>query len=167
MNGIAILPGTFDPFTKSHLDIAKRAIKIFDSLIILIGENINKNHWIKLQDRKKLIQECISLEMPENKHKIQVSSISKKLTINYCLENNVKFIVRGIRGMEDTEHELKMAYANSLLDASGDIQTIFLFVTPQHQFISSSLVKEIIHNNGDISQFVPSNIKAYIENEKK
>ena len=145
----AIFPGTFDPFTLGHLDILNRSKLIFDEVIIGIGKNDEKTSMFSIEKRIELIKSIISKE-----DKIEVMSYNG-LTIDFCKKVNADFIVRGVRNNGDFEFEKAIARTNRLL---SKIETVFLLTSAKTSFISSSIVRDLIKNNGDYSELVPKKI---------
>ena len=151
----AIYPGSFDPITKGHLDVLKRAADIFDKVIIVVSVNMNKKSFIPLEDRLMLIKEaCKDIE------NIEIDSYNG-LTIEYAKKRNANVLIRGLRAVSDFEYEMQLSQANSAL--CSDIHTVFLITKPKYNFISSGTVKEIALMKGDISKFVPENVAKYLE----
>ena len=146
----AIYPGTFDPITEGHLDIIKRASKIYDELIIAVMENKKKNCTFTAEERKEFIEKCVK-KIPNVK-----VVIGKGLTVDFAKKNKCNVIIRGIRAVSDYESELALATANMSLDK--DIETIFMVAKPELSFLSSSIAKEIASFNGDISSYIPKPI---------
>jgi len=151
---IAIYPGTFDPITNGHLDIIKRAEKIFDKIIVAVANNKAKNSMFSLQKRVKMVK------VATNSQKIEVKSFNS-LLVEFAKKENAKIIIRGLRAVSDFEYELQMSYANQSLDK--EIETIFLMPTLNNAFISSSIVRNILSYNGDISHLVPKEIIKMIK----
>lgn len=149
---IAVFPGSFDPITLGHLDIAQRAIPLFDKIIIAVGENANKKYMFPLEQRVKWIEETFKDET-----KITADSYSG-LTTEYCKTQGAHFILRGLRNPSDFEFEKAIAQANRKL--YPEIDTVFLLTTSGLSFISSSIARDVIRNNGDYSQFVPGSVKV-------
>lgn len=145
----AIFPGTFDPFTLGHLDILNRSKLIFDEIIIGIGKNSDKKTMFPINKRIALIESLI-----DKGDNIKVMSY-EGLTINFCRSVNANFIVRGVRNNGDFEFEKAIARTNRLL---SKIETVFLLTSAKTSFISSSIVRDLIQNNGDYSKLVPKNI---------
>ena len=145
----AIFPGTFDPFTLGHLDILNRSKLIFDEVIIGIGKNDEKTSMFSIEKRIELIKSVINKE-----DKIEVMSYNG-LTIDFCKKVNADFIVRGVRNNGDFEFEKAIARTNRLL---SKIETVFLLTSAKTSFISSSIVRDLIKNNGDYSKLVPKKI---------
>ena len=154
----ACYPGTFDPITIGHLDIIERAAKKFDELDVLIMKNPRKNSSFTEEERKELIEKSIS-SLP-CKDKIHVL-IGKGLTVDFAKKINAGVIIRGIRAVSDYEYELQQATANQMLNE--DIETLFFIARPKYSFLSSSVVKEIALNGGDIREFVPLEVVEIVE----
>jgi pantetheine-phosphate adenylyltransferase len=151
----AIYPGSFDPITKGHLDVLKRAADIFDKVIIAVSVNINKKGFLPIEDRLRLIKEVVK-DIPN----VEVDSY-EGLTINYAKEKNANVLIRGLRAVSDFEYEMQLSQANGAL--SEDIHTVFLITKPEYNFISSGTVKEITYMKGDITKFVPEPIANYLK----
>lgn len=142
----AVFPGSFDPFTIGHKDIADRALKIFDRLIIGVGYNILKGESENVRQRVKDIEELYS-----GNHNVEVESYSG-LTVDFAKRHNADFIVRGLREVKDFEYERNLADTNS---AISGIETVFLIARPELGYISSSMVRELRANGYDASRFLP------------
>lgn len=142
---IAIFPGTFDPFTVGHADIVRRALPLFDQIIIAIGQNQDKQPLFPLDKRLQKIRDYY-----QGEQKIQVVSYDG-LTAEYASEQGVQFILRGVRCVQDFEYERNIAEANK--EISG-IETILLYTSPQYAHISSSFVRDLYKHNYDISKYV-------------
>lgn len=151
----AIYPGSFDPITKGHLDVLKRAADIFDKVIIVVSKNVNKKSFLPLEDRVMLIQEAC-----KDLNNVEVDSFDG-LTIEYAKKRNANVLIRGLRAVSDFEYEMQLSQANSAL--CSDIHTVFLITKPKYNFISSGTVREIALMHGDISKFVPESVAKYIE----
>ena len=149
----ACYPGTFDPLTNGHLDIIERAANIFDEVVVLINHNPRKQCLFTIDERKEMIEKSIST-LP-NANKISVM-IGKGLTVNIAESIGAKTMIRGIRAVTDYEYELATATAN--MKINPNVETFFLIARPEYTFLSSSTVKEIAMNDGDITDFVPSPI---------
>ena len=152
---IALYPGSFDPITKGHLDVLKRAADIFDKVIIVVSINVNKKSFLPLEDRLNLIREACK-DIPN----VEVDSFDG-LTIEYAKKKNANVLIRGLRAVSDFEYEMQLSQANSAL--CKDIHTVFLITKPKYNFISSGTVREIAVMNGDISKFVPEPVAKYLE----
>lgn len=154
----AIYPGSFDPITKGHLDVLEAGAKIFDKVIIAVAKNSEKNNFLSTADRVMLIKESV-------KHisNVEVACFDG-LTINFAKKCNAQVLLRGLRAVSDFEYEMQLSQTNSAL--ASDIQTVFLITKPEYNFISSSQVREILKNNGDISKFVPKNVCEFLNKTK-
>ena len=141
-----IFPGSFDPITNGHVDIIKRALPLFKKIIIAVGINSNKNYMFKLEDRIHFINETF-----KNEKKIEVKSYDG-LTVEFCKKNKINVILRGLRNPDDFEFEKSITHTNRTL---SDIETVFLLTSSNVSFISSSIVREVIKNNGNYKHFVP------------
>ena len=151
----AIFPGTFDPFTLGHLDILNRSRLIFDEVIIGIGKNSDKKSMFSVEDRISFIHSVVG-----ESDNVKVMSY-EGLTIDFCKNVNANFIVRGVRNNGDFEFEKAIARTNRLL---SKIETVFLLTSAQTSFISSSIVRELIENNGDYKKLIPKNISKILLN---
>jgi len=163
---IALYPGTFDPVTNGHLDIIYRASSLCDELIIGVAENIGKNPFFEISQRKSLIQDSINQNFKNSKRKlgkIRVESFDN-LLIDFARANSATMIIRGLRAVSDFDYEFQMAGMNARL--AKDIETIFLTASETHQFVASRFVKEIALLGGDISSFVPANVNVAMKNKK-
>jgi pantetheine-phosphate adenylyltransferase len=146
----AIYPGTFDPVTNGHIDIIKRACKMFDKIIVAVADNKDKNTMFNLQKRVEFMKKAT-----RNLEKVEVESFSS-LLVDFAKEKECKIIIRGLRAVSDFEYELQMGYANKSLDS--DIDTIYLMPNLENAFISSSVVRSILKYSGDVSHLVPKEI---------
>lgn len=146
----AIYAGSFDPFTLGHLDIANRAAKMFDEVIIAIGTNMSKSSVFSSDEKYEFIQSIINQDGADN---IKVMLHTSGLIVDLARELNVQAMVRGLRSVKDMEYEMDIASMNKTQNAS--IETVFLMADEKYRFISSSMIKEIAHFNGDISSMVP------------
>ena len=151
MEKIAVFPGSFDPFTTGHESIVRRALPLFDKIIVAIGININKKDFFPLDMRMQLIADVF-----KNDDKIFVDKY-QCLTVEYCKKMEADYILRGVRTSSDFEYERAYGQVNKSLDP--EVETIFLLTNPEHSFINSSIVRDIIRNGGDASSFLPSNIE--------
>ncbi len=147
---IAIFPGSFDPITKGHENILRRALPLFDEIIISIGKNSSKQNYFSLEQREKWIKQVFA-----NEPKVRIESYTG-LTIDFCKKVNAKFILRGLRTSADFEFEKSIAQNNKVM--APEIETIFILPIPEHSAINSTIVRDIIRNGGDASPFVPKEI---------
>jgi len=148
---IAVFPGSFDPITKGHESIVKRALPLFDKVIIAIGENSSKNRMFALEKRIEWIKTTFSDEP-----NIEVATY-KGLTVDFCKAQNANFILRGLRSTIDFEYEQPIAQMNNKLN--NNVESFFLITEPKFSAISSSIVKEIYKHGGDVSPFIPAAIQ--------
>lgn len=155
----AVYPGSFDPVTLGHLDVIQRATFIFDKVIVLVLNNYRKKPLFTLKERAEMIKK--SIENTDFEKKVLVD-IHDGLLIDYLKNNNIKFVVKGIRAISDFEYEFQQYLVNSKL---MDIETIFFMTKLEYNFLSSSLVKEVAFFGGDISAFVPQSILKDIINK--
>lgn len=154
---IAIYPGSFDPITKGHLDVLQTASEIFDKVIIAVAINPGKAGFLPVETRIELIKRSIN-----NIGNVEVDSF-EGLTIHYAKEKGAKILIRGLRAVSDFEYEMQLSQSNTALDKN--IKTIFLTTRPKYNFISSSTVKEVYVNGGDVSIFVPTAVSEYLKKE--
>ena len=152
---IAIYPGSFDPITNGHIDILKSGAEIFDKVIIAVSYNVNKKGFLPIEERIKLIKS--SVEFLPN---VEVDSF-EGLTVEYAKKRNADVLLRGLRTSFDFEYELQLSQTNNALDKN--LKTVFLITKPEYNFISSSMVREILINKGDISKFVPRVVEEYLK----
>jgi pantetheine-phosphate adenylyltransferase len=150
MQRICLFPGTFDPLTLGHTDIIDRALPLFDKFIIGIGRNLDKQPMFSEEKRLYWIKEIY-----KNNPKVEAVTYDG-LTVECCKKNNAHFILRGIRYVSDFEYEKAIADMNRSLD--HDIETIFLTCLPQFTSVASTLVRSVIINGGNVSQFLPPEV---------
>ena len=156
MKKIAIYPGSFDPITNGHVDLIKRASKIFDEVIIAITQNANKSSFLSIEQRVGAVES--SIKSLSNTRVLSFNS----LLVDFARDHDAQIIIRGLRAVSDFEYEFQLSGMNKRLNS--EIET--LFMTPSEEFanISSSLVREILSLGGDISQFVPAKVKIILLN---
>ena len=147
MQRICLFPGTFDPVTMGHIDIINRAIPLFDKLVIGIGRNANKDPMFTEERRLNWL-----LEIYKDEPRVS-AVVYEGLTVNCCKSVGANFILRGIRYVNDFEYEKAIADMNRSID--GHIETIFLTCLPQYTSVASTLVRDVLKNGGDVSQFLP------------
>ena len=146
----AVFPGSFDPITNGHYDIIKRALPLFDEIIIAIGINADKKYMFSLEERKVFIEKTFA-----NEPKIKVETY-QGLTTEFCHQKKAQFILRGLRNPADFEFEKAIAHTNRFLTK---IETVFLLTAASTSFISSSIVRDVIRNNGDYTKLVPEPVR--------
>ncbi|MCT4585243.1 MAG: pantetheine-phosphate adenylyltransferase [Peptostreptococcaceae bacterium] len=154
MTNIAIYPGSFDPITNGHLDIIRRASKLCDKLIVAVLVNSSKKNLFTFDERIHMIEDAIS-----DLDNVCVKTFSG-LLVDYCTQNNVSAIIRGLRAVSDFEYELQMAQMNRKLE--DNVETIFLTASTKYSFLSSSIVKEIARYKGNIEELVPKKACEYL-----
>ena len=153
-NGIAICPGSFDPVTYGHLDIISRAANMFDKVIVVVASNKNKTNSFTPSERVEMIKKCISAHS-----NVEVESFDGLLA-EYAAKKGAKAIIKGLRAMSDFEYEFQMALTNKKLNPQ--VETLFLTTSADNMYLSSSMVKQIAAMGGDISSFVPEEIRQDI-----
>ena len=155
---VAVYPGSFDPITYGHIDIAKRALKVFDKLIILISVNPNKKTLFTTEERIEMVKEV----MKDHLDRIEITS-SNDLTVKQTKRLGATHIVRGLRAVTDFEYEFQMTHANRELEHT--IDNVFFMTDNQYSYLSSNTVKEIAQFKGELSSFVPSSIEKRLKDK--
>lgn len=150
MQRICLFPGTFDPITKGHVDIIERAVPLFDKLIIGVGINASKQPMFTVDQRTEWMRQIFKKEP-----RVEVTGY-EGLTVDYCRQVGANYILRGIRYISDFEYEKAIADMNRML--APDIETIFLTCSPLYSTISSTLVRDVIRNGGNVRMFVPDEV---------
>ncbi|CEN42849.1 Phosphopantetheine adenylyltransferase [Capnocytophaga canis] len=145
----ALFPGSFDPITLGHYDIVCRALDLFDEIVVAIGVNNDKNYMFSIEERKTFIEKAFA-----DKPKVKVTTY-QGLTVDYCKEIGASFILRGLRNPADFEFEKAIAHTNRKL---SKIETVFLLTASSTSYISSSIVRDVIRNNGNYTVLVPSSV---------
>lgn len=148
---IAIFPGSFDPITVGHESIVRRALSLFDEIIISIGKNTNKSDFFSLEKRMEWINTVF-----KDEPKIKVQSYAE-LTVEFCKKVGARYILRGVRTSSDFEYERAIGQMNRAMNS--EIETIFLLTQPEHSYITSTIVRDVIRHGGDASVFLPKNLK--------
>ena len=156
---IALYPGSFDPITNGHLDVLERASRMFDSVVIAVLKHPEKKSFLSTEQRVELIQKAI-----KDLKNVSVDSFDG-LTVEYARQIGAKFLIRGLRTITDFEYEVQLCQTNQVI--APDIETVFLSTKPQHNFISSSIVRELANHKADISKFVPKNVVEYLQGDFK
>lgn len=144
---IALFPGSFDPVTKAHVDILKRSLPLFDKVVIGIGLNSTKAPYLSIEKRKEMLRAVFAKES-----KVEVQTY-EGLTVNFCKKIKAEYMIRGIRTVSDFEYEKAIAQMNHAL--VPEIESIFIVSKPGYSSISSTIVRDILRNNGDVEQFIP------------
>ena len=152
----AVFPGSFDPITIGHEDIIRRGLDLFDEIIVAVGVNADKRYQFSLEERLAFIQATF-----KDDPKIKVTTY-QGLTVDYCKQINADFILRGLRNPADFEFEKAIAHTNRTLT---EIETVFLLTASNKDFISSSIVRDVLRNQGDIKAFVPERVYTLICNK--
>ena len=161
MKKVVVYPGTFDPITFGHIDVIKKALKLFDKVIVAASEGANKHYLFNSNERVEIIKKALFYDLKLNKKKIEVISFTS-LTTDLCNKYKSNIILRGLRAVSDFEYEFQLAGMNRKL--SNNIETIFLMSDVENQIISSRFVKEIVRLKGDIKKFTTkSTIKSLKE----
>lgn len=155
----AVYPGSFDPFSNGHLDIVKRASKLFDEIHVLVSNNIFKKTIFTADERIELIKKCTK-DIPN----LVITSFDG-LVVQYCKENEISIIIRGLRNYSDYEAEFSLYQYNK--DIYPNVETILLLPSTKTQFVSSSAIKELLNFNCEISKYVPAEIEQDIINRMK
>ena len=150
MKKVAVYPGTFDPITFGHIDVIKKALKLFDKVVVAASEGTNKNYLFDSAERIEIIKKALFYDLKLDKKKIEVISF-KSLTTDLCQKYKSNIILRGLRAVSDFEYEFQLAGMNRKLN--NNIETIFLMSDVENQIISSRFVKEIVRLGGDIKKF--------------
>ena len=154
---IAVFPGSFDPFTIGHKDVLISSLNLFDKVIIAVGYNSAKKGFLPVEERIKVIEDSIA-DLKANGSNIEVISYTG-LTVDMCREHNARFIVRGVRTTADFEMESVIAQANKRL--APEISTVFVNATNENSFVSSTIVRDIVLNGGDPSEFMSPGVDIY------
>lgn len=148
---IAVFPGSFSPFTLGHQYVINRALPLFDKIIIAVGSNSSKEYYFSEEQRIQWMEDIF-----KNETKVEIRKYDG-LTVDFCKSINANFILRGLRNSKDFNYEKEIAQVNQTLNEA--IETIFIITSSEYSHISSSLVREVAKNGGDISKFVPKGIK--------
>lgn len=151
MSKVAVFPGSFDPITVGHLALVKRALPLFDKIIVAIGENSQKKYLFSLDQRIAWLKAVFADEP-----KVEVDFF-ENLTAHYCQKIGAKYLLRGLRNASDFDYEKTISQMNAIV--GNGIETIFLISEPEHSHISSTIVREVIKWGGDASAFIPAAIE--------
>lgn len=145
---VALFPGSYDPITNGHVDIALKAAQIFDKVYVAVMTNTTKQYIFSADERVKLVQDAL-----KGNSKIAVLKRPDALTVNVARKLGASVIVRGVRNSEDFRYEQQIAGINKQLDP--DVQTVLMFTDPKNSFVASSMIKEVAKFSGDVSAFLP------------
>lgn len=156
---IAVFPGSFDPFTRGHLDIVTRALPLFDRLHVAVGYNADKRGMFSPGERVKWIADLLS------GNPCVVVEAFEGLTVDYCKRVEANYIIRGVRNTLDFEYEKTFDHMNKMLEPA--IETVFFITNPAHAAVSSSALRDLIKNGRDVSEFVPFDIREKIQDKAR
>jgi len=150
---ICVFPGSFDPITKGHVDLVKRAYPLFDKIYVAVGENSVKKTLFNLDQRMTWLNQVF-----ENDDKVEVGTFNG-LTVNYCKQVGAQYLLRGLRNASDFDYEKTISQLNNII--GKNIETVFLISRPEYSHFSSTIVREIIKGKGDYKPFLPDNIEIH------
>jgi pantetheine-phosphate adenylyltransferase len=156
---LAVYPGTFDPLTNGHVDILRRALKIFDRVVVALAENVRKAPLFSLDERRKLIADALGQD-----GRVEIDAF-QGLLADYCRRRGAGVVIRGLRALADFEYEFQSAHMNRRL--APDVETLFLMTGEESFYVSSSLVKEVALMGGDVSRMVPRGVAAALTEKHK
>ncbi len=159
MEKIALFPGSFDPITLAHIDILNRALPLFDKVYVGIGLNSNKQSLLTAKEREEMLKNVFA------KHKNIEVLTYEGLTVDICKKVNAQYMIRGIRSVSDFEYEKAISQMNHAMQP--DIESIFVLSKPGFSAISSTIVRDILRNGGDTTQFVPKEVADYLLAHKR
>ena len=162
MKKVVIYPGTFDPITYGHIDVIKKALKLFDKVVVALSDGNNKDYLFKANERMNIVNKALFFDLKMDKKKIIVISF-KSLTTDLCKKYKSNIILRGLRAVSDFEYEYQLAGMNRKLNSN--IETIFLMSDVENQIISSKFVKEIVRLKGDIRKFTTKSTIRSLKNK--
>ena len=162
MSKVIIYPGTFDPITYGHIDVIKKALKLFDKIVVAVSDVNNKNYLFNLEERLEIVNKALFKDLKFNKNRVKIISFNS-LTTDLCKKFNASIIIRGLRAVSDFEYEFQLAGMNKKLDKK--IETIFLMSEIENEIISSKFIKEIAKLKGDLKRFVSKSVIKSIKNK--
>ena len=152
---IAVFPGSFDPITKGHQAVLRKALPLFDEIIIAVGSNSAKQNLFSIAERLKQIQNVFKNEL-----KVSVKSF-EGLTVDFCKKHHSNFIIRGLRDGKDFEYEKSIAIMNNQIEKS--VETVFFMTDSEYLAINSVIIRDILRNGGDASQFLPNELNDFLK----
>lgn len=152
---VAIYPGTFDPITNGHMDVIKRARKLFDKVLVAVAISEEKHPMFDIETRVEMVQAAI-----QDLEGVEVEPFDN-LLVSFSKEKDIRVMIRGLRAVSDFEFELQMGYANASL--WSEIETVYLMPSLKNAFISSSVVRSIAKHGGDVSHLVPPTVLPYLQ----
>lgn len=155
---IAVFPGSFDPITLGHINLVKRAIPLFDKIIVAVGVNSQKSTLFSLEKRLAWLEDVFGDEP-----KVEIAHF-QGLTVKFCADRGAHYLIRGLRNASDFDYEKTISQLNTII--GQDLETIFLISLPEYSHISSTIVREIIKGNGNVAPFVPSIIANELSEPK-
>jgi len=156
---IGVYPGTFDPITNGHIDIIERALHLFDKVIIAVAVNSKKDPLFNASERVASIEKCFE----DQKDRIEVIEVASGLLVDFAVKKNAKALIRGLRAVSDFDYEFQLALMNRKL--VREVESIFLMTAFRWIYISSSMIKEVACNGGDVSDLVPPHINQLLKNK--
>ena len=159
MRKIAVYPGTFDPITNGHIDIIKRAKRLFDEVLVAVAISQEKRPLYTIEKRVAMVEEAI-----KELEGVRVGAFDT-LLVDFAKENDIRVIIRGLRAVSDFEYELQIGYANASL--WDEIETVYLMPSLKNAFISSSIVRSILKHDGNVNHLVPAAIIPMLEGQKR
>ncbi|HEU5223546.1 MAG TPA: pantetheine-phosphate adenylyltransferase [Candidatus Lumbricidophila sp.] len=157
MKRIAVVPGSFDPVTKGHVDVVARAAGIFDEVHVVVVHNPDKSAMLPIAVRVDLLDRAVSATGATN---VVVASWSVGLLVDYCTEVGASVLIKGIRSQVDVAYETPMAIVNRHL---ANVETVFMLPAPEHAHVSSSLVRQVAALGGDVSPYVPEVVAEFLK----
>lgn len=152
----ALFPGSFDPITNGHVDVIKKAVKIFDKVAVVVMTNSSKHYLFSADERIQLVKDAV-----KGQSKIEILKRPNEMTVNVARELGATAIIRGVRNSEDFLYEQQIAAMNH--DLNQQIETVLLFTSPQNNFVASSIIKEVAQFGGDINSFLPESAAAALK----
>lgn len=158
MSLLAVYPGTFDPITNGHVDITRRALKIFDRVVIALAENVRKEPLFSITERRAMITDALGADP-----RVEVD-VFQGLLVDYVKRRKAEVVIRGLRAIADFEYEFQLAHMNRHL--APEVETVFLMTSQESFYVSSSLVKEVALMGGDVARMVPPSVVSALRAKK-